>query len=159
MDEPAWRPAALFVRISAQPAGSLACPDVAENPPMWDVFISHAAEDKDAVARPLADALSRAGCRVWYDELTLSVGDSLSRSIDRGLAESRYGIVVLSPHFLAKEWPRRELDGLTVREVSSGKVILKNNWRSFAPSTFAASYSSCGTLPSPTRNTTIWKPR
>jgi hypothetical protein len=91
---------------------------------MWDVFISHAAEDKAEVARPLAEALTRAGFRVWYDELTLSVGDSLRRTIDRGLAESRYGVVILSPNFLAKEWPRRELDGLTAREVASGKVIL-----------------------------------
>lgn len=91
---------------------------------MWDVFISHAAEDKDRVARPLAEALSAAGFKVWYDELTLRLGDGLARTIDRGLAESRYGIVVLSPSFFAKEWPRRELDGLTVREISAGKVIL-----------------------------------
>jgi WD40 repeat protein len=91
---------------------------------MWHVFISHAAEDKDSVARPLAEALTRAGYSVWYDEYALRLGDSLGRSIDRGLAESRYGIVVLSPSFFAKAWPRRELDGLTVRELSSGKVIL-----------------------------------
>lgn len=91
---------------------------------MWDVFISHAAEDKAEIAKPLADALARAGLRIWYDDLTLKLGDGLSRSIDRGLAESRYGIVILSPSFFAKEWPRRELDGLTSREVSSGKVIL-----------------------------------
>ncbi len=91
---------------------------------MWDVFISHASEDKEAIARPLADALSKAGFKVWYDDLTLKLGDSLSRSINRGLSESRYGIVILSPAFLHKEWPQRELDGLTTREVSSGKIIL-----------------------------------
>ncbi len=91
---------------------------------MWDVFISHAAEDKEAVARPLAQALARAGFQVWFDEAVLGVGDGLSRSIDRGLAQSRFGIVVLSPHFFAKAWPRRELDGLTAREVRSGKVVL-----------------------------------
>ena len=52
---------------------------------------------------------------VWFDELTLKVGDSLRRSIDRGLASSRFGIVVISPHFLSKEWPQKELDGLTAR--------------------------------------------
>lgn len=91
---------------------------------MWDVFISHAWEDKESVARPLAEALTKAGLKVWYDEYTLTLGDSLRRSIDRGLAESRYGLVVLSPNFFAKEWPQRELDGLTARETSSGKVIL-----------------------------------
>jgi hypothetical protein len=91
---------------------------------MWDVFISHAAEDKEDIARRLAEALTDAGLRVWYDDFTLRLGDSLSRSIDRGLAESRYGIVILSPYFFAKEWPQKELNGLTVREVSSGKIIL-----------------------------------
>jgi hypothetical protein len=91
---------------------------------MWDVFISHAWEDKEDIARPLAEALRRAGLRVWYDEFTLTLGDSLRRSIDRGLAQSRYGVVILSPHFFAKEWPQRELDGLVAKEVSSGKTIL-----------------------------------
>jgi hypothetical protein len=91
---------------------------------MWDVFISHAWEDKETVARPLAHALSEAGISVWYDEFTLTLGDSLRRSIDRGLADSRYGLVILSPHFFAKGWPQRELDGLTTREIESGKVIL-----------------------------------
>ena len=90
----------------------------------WDVFISHAWEDKENIARPLAEALRGAGLRVWYDEFTLTLGDSLRRSIDRGLARSRYGVVILSPHFFAKEWPQRELDGLVAREVSSGKTIL-----------------------------------
>lgn len=90
----------------------------------WDVFISHAAEDKEAVARPLALALRDAGYRVWYDEFSLALGDGLVRSIDRGLAESRYGIVVISPNFLAKDWPRRELDGLVTREIAQGKVVL-----------------------------------
>ncbi|CAL95183.1 toll/interleukin-1 receptor domain-containing protein [Azoarcus olearius] len=91
---------------------------------MWDVFISHAAEDKDAIARPLAEALAAAGMRVWYDDHTLRLGDGLRETIDEGLATSRYGIVILSPSFFAKAWPRRELDGLTTREISGGKTIL-----------------------------------
>lgn len=90
----------------------------------WDVFVSHASEDKDSVARPLALALQKIGFRVWFDEMTLKVGDSLRRSIDQGLAKSRFGIVVISPAFLKKEWPQRELDGLVAREVLGRKVIL-----------------------------------
>jgi formylglycine-generating enzyme required for sulfatase activity len=91
---------------------------------MWDVFISHAWEDKEDVARPLAEALSRRGLRVWYDEFTLRVGDTLLRSIDHGLANSRYGVVILSPDFLAKEWAQKELAALAAKEVSGQKVIL-----------------------------------
>jgi formylglycine-generating enzyme required for sulfatase activity len=90
----------------------------------WDVFISHAWEDKEDIARPLAEALRRKGLRVWYDEFTLTLGDSLRRSIDRGLAQSRYGVVILSPNFFAKEWPQKELDGLAAREAPGEKVIL-----------------------------------
>ncbi len=93
-------------------------------PESWDVFVSHASEDKDSFVRPLVAELAKAGLRVWFDEQELRVGDSLRRSIDRGLAKSRYGIVVISRSFLAKHWPQRELDGLVAREEDGSKVIL-----------------------------------
>ncbi len=90
----------------------------------WDVFISHASEDKAAIAKPLADMLQAKGLKVWYDEYTLSLGDNLRRSIEQGLAASRYGIVVLSPSFFAKKWTQLELDGLFALERPGQKKIL-----------------------------------
>lgn len=90
----------------------------------WDVFLSHASEDKDDFARPLAGALKAKGLQVWFDEFTLRVGDSLRRSIDRGLVGARFGIVLISPKFLEKEWPQKELDALMGRESHGVKVIL-----------------------------------
>jgi hypothetical protein len=91
----------------------------------YDVFLSHASEDKTEVIVPLAEALAARGVRVWLDHQQLKLGDSLSRKIDDGLAQSRFGAVVLSPSFFAKEWPQRELDGLVARETALGvKVIL-----------------------------------
>ncbi len=90
----------------------------------WDVFISHAKEDKAEVAKPLAEELRKIGLCVWYDEFTLTVGDSLRQKIDQGLAKSRYGVVILSEHFFAKHWPQQELNGLATREVDGTKVIL-----------------------------------
>lgn len=90
----------------------------------WDVFVSHAHEDKVAVADPLANALIQLGVRVWYDNFELSLGDSLRKSIDRGLAGSRFGIVILSHSFFSKHWPQSELDGLVSRETSGAKVVL-----------------------------------
>lgn len=89
----------------------------------YDLFISHASEDKDDFVRPLAKRLEDAGYEVWYDEMTLTLGDSLSKKINEGLASSRYGIVVLSHNFFGKEWPEWELQGLTSRHISN-KVIL-----------------------------------
>lgn len=90
----------------------------------FDVFISHASEDKDGVVRPLADALVAQGLDVWYDELVLRVGDSLRRKIDAGIARSRFGVVVLSKAFFAKSWPQYELDGLVTMSLSGRQIIL-----------------------------------
>ncbi len=90
----------------------------------WDAFISHASEDTEAVARPLAEALTKAGLRVWLDRTELRIGDSLRRKIEEGLAQSRFGIVILSKNFLSKDWPQRELDGLMAIEEAGQKVIL-----------------------------------
>lgn len=68
-----------------------------------DIFISHASEDKEPIARPLAGALSARGWKVWLDEHELTVGDSLNGQINDALATSRFGIVVLSPAFCAME--------------------------------------------------------
>lgn len=90
----------------------------------WDVFLSHASEDKDEFARPLATALKAKGLKVWFDEFTLRVGDSLRRSIDKGLSGARFGIVLISQKFLEKEWPQKELDSLMGRESQGVKIIL-----------------------------------
>jgi hypothetical protein len=92
--------------------------------PRWDVFISHASEDKDAIARPIAERLTQAGLSVWIDEQALILGDSLRKKIDDGLARSKWGVVVLSPSFLAKEWPQAELDALLTRELNGTRVLL-----------------------------------
>jgi signal transduction histidine kinase len=88
------------------------------------VFVSHASEDKDAFVRPLATALNSFGVSVWYDEFSLRIGDSLSRSIDKGLSRARFGLVVISPAFIAKRWPEYELRGLIAREGKRRKIIL-----------------------------------
>lgn len=90
----------------------------------YDVFISHASEDKDAIVRSLASALTDHGLTVWYDEFTLRIGDSLRQKIDRGLATSRVGLVVLSPSFIAKGWTNYELDGIVTRAVSGEQILL-----------------------------------
>ncbi|MBW3536850.1 MAG: TIR domain-containing protein [Actinobacteria bacterium] len=95
---------------------------------VYDVFISHASEDKEAVARPLAELLIERGVNVWYDDFTLTVGDGLRRSIDRGLAGSRFGVIILSPDFFRKEWPQAELDGLVAKQRASGAKVILPIW-------------------------------
>lgn len=90
----------------------------------WDVFISHAYEDKENFVRPLAAALQNRGLKVWYDEFSLKLGDSLRESIDVGLKGAQFGVVVLSPSFFQKRWSQFELGALVAREAGGEKVIL-----------------------------------
>ena len=99
-------------------------PKVDQADDIFDVFISHASEDKDEVVGPLANALKEEGLRVWYDEFELGIGSSLRQTIDLGIAHSRFGVVVLSNSFFGKGWPAYELDGLVTRTVSGEQVLL-----------------------------------
>lgn len=123
---PAPLPEAKGISLSSIP--SLVRQDVpppyTTNRDTYDVFISHASEDKDGIVRELAEALRDERLRVWYDEFTLRIGDSLRQKIDQGLANSRVGIVILSPAFMKKGWTNYELDGLVTRSVSGGQILL-----------------------------------
>jgi hypothetical protein len=99
-------------------------PGVSEGSKEYDVFISHASEDKVEVVRPLASALQSGGLAVWYDEFELRIGDSLRRKIDQGLSKSRFGVVVLSPSFINKGWTNYELDGIVTRSMDGSQVML-----------------------------------
>ncbi len=90
----------------------------------YDVFISYASEDKDDVVAPLADTLRSGGLSIWFDDFELGIGDSLRQRIDKGIASSRFAIVVLSKTFFNKGWPNYELDGLVTKAVDGDQVIL-----------------------------------
>lgn len=98
--------------------------EISQDDREFDVFVSHATEDKDSVVRPLAFALRERGLSVWYDEFELRIGDSLRKRIDRGIAHSKFGLVVLSRSFFAKGWPQYELDGLVTMAVDNKQVLL-----------------------------------
>lgn len=89
----------------------------------FDVFIAHASEDKDEVARPLAEALRDQGLQVWFDEFEIKIGDSIAEKIGKGLADSRSGIVIFSPAYFDKAWPQFEAKGMITRLILDGYVI------------------------------------
>ena len=89
-----------------------------------DVFVCHASQDKDGFVRPLAEGLRSLGVTVWYDEFSLTLGDSVSRQIDHGIANARFGIVVISRDFIGRPWPEHELRGLVSRDVEEDLRIL-----------------------------------
>lgn len=89
----------------------------------WDVFVSYSHEDK-ATAQELAAELDALGVSPWFDETELTIGMGLRRSIDYGLAHSRFGVVLMSHSFFAKEWPQRELDGIVALQVAGRHRVL-----------------------------------
>ncbi|MCW3467886.1 toll/interleukin-1 receptor domain-containing protein [Chitinophaga nivalis] len=94
----------------------------------YDVFICHASEDKESFVRPLAHELKAKKVKVWYDEFSIAIGDSLCSKIDYGLSQCRFCIVVLSANFFQKPWAKRELQGITFREMLEDANIILPIW-------------------------------
>lgn len=90
----------------------------------YDVFISHAVEDKESIANELYDRLKESTrLRIWYSGKKLIPGESIEKTIYKGLRRSRYGIAILSPNFLRKNWTTQELHSLLFRERDKDHVI------------------------------------
>lgn len=90
----------------------------------YDLFISHASQNKDEFVREFAKILDRAGFRSFYDEISIGVGDSIGSSIDRGLYHSNSAVVVITPEFLNRPWPRTELDAILNLVISADRVLI-----------------------------------
>ena len=92
----------------------------------YDVFVSHAWEDKESFVDDLVKEMRELGIRVWYDTNEMKWGDSMRQRMDSGLRASKFGIAVLSPDYIAdnKYWTKAELDGLFQLESVKGKTIL-----------------------------------
>ena len=116
------------IAIGPRTKARLSLPTAEAERPTPDLFIAHATEDKDEVARPLAERLRDMGLKVWYDEFELRIGGNLRREIDRGLATCRFGVPILSPDFFSREWPQWELDGLAGRHLQEGGGIILPVW-------------------------------
>lgn len=87
-----------------------------------DVFLSHAGPDKEGIMAHLVAALDAAGITHWYDDREIQWGDSLTAKVDEGLRKCRYVVVVLSPVFLGRPWPERELNAALGLEIGSGRT-------------------------------------
>lgn len=78
----------------------------------YDVFISHASEDKADFVDGLVEELLKRNVNVWYDRDILTWGKSIRQSIDQGLKRSKYAIIVLSEHYVKKYWTQKEFNAL-----------------------------------------------
>ncbi len=92
----------------------------------YDVFVSHAWEDKEGFVDEFVAELEKLDIKVWYDKQRIKWGDSMRARIDEGLKKSKFGIAVISPDYIAdgKYWTKAELDGLFQLESVNGKMLL-----------------------------------
>jgi len=92
-------------------------------------FISHDSRDKESVARPIAIGLSKLMCPVWYDEYSLSVGDRLRESIERGIKQCHKCILVLSKLFLSNRgWTKVEFNSVFSKELVDQRDAILPVW-------------------------------
>lgn len=89
-------------------------------------FILHDSRDKEEIAMPLALKLSGLGIPVWFDEFSLKLGDSLRESIEKGIKETAFCILILTKNFLTNEgWTKTEFNSVFTKEiVQKNKVML-----------------------------------
>ncbi|HEX6428397.1 MAG TPA: toll/interleukin-1 receptor domain-containing protein [Niastella sp.] len=90
----------------------------------WDIFLSHASEDKEDFVRPLATKLKENNIKAWYDEFEIQWGDSIRESIDEGLKKSKFAIIVLSKNYFKKSWTSNELNGYFTNDSIEARRIL-----------------------------------
>lgn len=87
----------------------------AEQPDLRDVFLCHAWDDRQGIAKDLHDLLEAAGVKVWFSEKDLALGVPMMRAIDKGLANSRIGLVLVTPALLS----RLPKEGVADKELSA----------------------------------------
>lgn len=83
-----------------------------------DIFISHARSDRDSHVRPLRDTLARRGVSTWVDEGEIGPGDSIVDSVGWGLERASCALFLITPAFLDRKWPAKELKAALSREIA-----------------------------------------
>lgn len=73
-----------------------------QQPDLFDLFLCHAWDDRRGAAKELHDLLEAEGVSVWFSEKNILLGQPFMREIDRGLAKSRAGLVLITPAFLER---------------------------------------------------------
>lgn len=90
----------------------------------YDVFISHASEDKDEIARPIFEACAKLGLKAFLDEAHIGWGQSFTQKINTALGSARTVLAVITPTSVAKDWPIMEVNTALSLEVSGQKKVV-----------------------------------
>lgn len=106
--------------VSLTPVREAVEREAAAKPDLRDCFLCHAWDDRQGAAKQLHDLLEAAGVKVWFSEKDLGLGVPMMRAIDKGLAASKIGLVLVTPALLA----RLPKEGVADKELST---LLQSN--------------------------------
>lgn len=90
----------------------------------FDVFLGHASEQKETVAKPLYDSLVKLGMRPFIDVVEIKWGDSLTKLINKGLSEAEYFVAIISINSIKKSWPDTEMNAAIARQINGKQKVL-----------------------------------
>jgi RNA-directed DNA polymerase len=90
----------------------------------FDIFLSHASEDKAEIAQPIFEACSRAGLKAFLDQAHIGWGDNFAKKINTALGSARTVLVIVSSNSVSKEWPLAEINTALAFEVEGTKRVI-----------------------------------
>lgn len=90
----------------------------------YDVFVSHAHADKESIATDLQESFKKLGISVFYDTDSIEWGDDWAQKIKDGLANCRFGVIIISKDFYDRTWTEKELKSLLVRQNDNGENVI-----------------------------------
>ncbi len=90
----------------------------------YDIFISHASEDKETIVEPLIQILNEKNLKVWYDAESIKLGDNIYSSIMQGISRSRFAIIIFTENFIKKGWTNFELGAFSLQQFANKRKII-----------------------------------
>ena len=90
----------------------------------YEVFISHASEDKEEIARPIFEACQKLGLKAFLDEAHIGFGQSFTAKINTALGSARTVLAIVSSNSISKDWPIIEINTALAYEASGDKRVV-----------------------------------
>ncbi len=94
---------------------------------IYDVFLTYTVEDKDTIAKALTLTLEKQGLTIWHNEFDKRLGSNLRNKINFGISRSRFGIIIFTKTFFARDWKGQELESLIATRPETGAPQEEDN--------------------------------
>jgi len=90
----------------------------------FDIFVSYSSTEKQSLVLPLVTELSKRDISSWFDVHEVALGDSIVTELQRGMSSSALILAIISPEYLRRPWPLKELRTALALETAKQVSIL-----------------------------------